>query len=62
MPYYTYQCLNVACNEEFVLHLTLDELDRTHFACPYCGRETARIPSRTSFTIKGFSEKNGYSK
>jgi putative FmdB family regulatory protein len=30
--------------------------------CDFCGEESEKIVSKNTFTIKGYSEKNGYSK
>lgn len=36
--------------------------EKRNIICDYCGNESEKIVSRNTFRIKGYSEKNGYSK
>lgn len=62
MPQYTYKCYK--CSHIFEKNLPVkDYKEPTLSVCPRCGEYTVKkqIDSVT-FTINGYSEKNGYSK
>ena len=56
MPIYEYKCPSCGLKYEFLVDS--DKLDKE---CR-CGAILLKVPSTSSFVIKGFSEKNGYSK
>jgi len=58
MPVYEYECLG--CAEIHELMRPIDQ--RGFFAvCPKCGRGALQVMSAPSFSVNGFSAKNGYS-
>lgn len=59
MPIYTFKCTE--CFKVFDV-ITFDSSLKEH-KCPDCvDSQGVRIPTCGSFVIKGYSEKNGYSK
>lgn len=60
MPVYQYKCKG--CEKEFEAKMRMEDWNVTQ-TCPYCGEEMYRIPSKTSFELKGGGwAGSGYSK
>lgn len=55
---YDYECPQ--CHGIWELSRTVDERDDP-YECSMCQVECSRLVSKASFTIHGYSEKNGYS-
>ena len=59
MPIYEFECNN--CNKITQKYFPMKSKTKT-YKCKYCGSKAKKILSTAIFNIKGFSEKNGYSK
>ena len=58
MPIYEFECLS--CGKRFELYV---QGCRINTICPVCkSNDVRKVPSVSSFRIKGYSEANGYSK
>jgi putative FmdB family regulatory protein len=60
MPIFEYQCQKCGYIFEEVLYKYIT--DKVSTQCPICKSIAPKIMSKGSFRIKGYSEKNGYSK
>ena len=59
MPIFEYQCIK--CGYIFE-EVNINNVTKLSVKCPNCEKLAKRIMSTGSFRIKGYSEKNGYSK
>jgi putative FmdB family regulatory protein len=59
MPIYEYQCKK--CGYIFE-QIEFKNIPKISTECPICKSIAPKIMSKGSFRIKGYSEKNGYSK
>ncbi len=59
MPIYEYQCEK--CGYIFE-EVNINKVTKLTVECPNCSGLSKKIMSSGSFVIKGYSEKNGYSK
>jgi len=59
MPIYEYQCEK--CGYIFE-EVNINNITKLSVECPHCKGLSKKIMSSGSFRIKGYSEKNGYSK
>jgi putative FmdB family regulatory protein len=57
MPVYEYQC--TTCERIFEV-ITIRK-DKDPHKCPDCGHNGKKILSSSTYRMKGYSEKNGYS-
>lgn len=59
MPIFEYQCKKCGYIFEEVI---LNKIPKIGTICPNCSYIATKIISDSNFVIKGYSEKNGYSK
>ncbi len=59
MPLFIYRCPTCKVTLEYLESQPTPYPDRR---CPACQTVVFRVPSASSFIVKGFSAKNGYSK
>lgn len=57
MPIYEFSCKKCGYKGEKIA-----SMKTTSIPCPDCNKEAKKIMSASNFTIKGFSEANGYSR
>ena len=59
MPLFEYKCNNNHIFEKLIMNTKNDMI----ICCPVCGSENCKkLISRMTFKVKGYSDKNGYSK
>lgn len=60
MPIYVKKCSECSLTKEVLEPISEDKESNI---CPSCGKKTwVRIPATSSFTISGYSYRNGYTK
>ena len=61
MPIFVYKCRNIYCEHQWEA-LVISAKDQEHAkTCPVCWSDGKKLPVASNFSIKGFSEANGYS-
>jgi len=59
MPYYEYRCNK--CLRIIPRYFPINRFPKT-IKCDKCGRQAEKLISVSNYIMKGYSEKNGYSK